>query len=316
VSPAEVPPALCLIGPTASGKTGVAVELVRRFPVEIISVDSAMVYRRMDIGTAKPGPEVLATAPHHLIDIREPWEPYSAGDFCDDARRLIDEIRGRGRIPLLVGGTLLYFRALQVGLAPLPPADADLRAWLDERAEREGWAALHAELARLDPEAATRIDPADRQRIQRALEVFMISGEPISRLQRAARPPQGPGYLRIELVPGTRAQLYRRIESRFRAMMAGGLVEEVAGLMALPRMSASLSSMRAVGYRQVWQYLSGQVSRAEAERQAVVATRRLAKRQLTWLRTEPGELRFDCLADGVEAQVAESLRRLRLFDAI
>lgn len=303
-----VPPkplVVCVVGPTAAGKTDVAIDLVQRFPCEIISVDSAMVYRHMDIGTAKPGADVLAQAPHQLIDIRDPWESYSAGQFCTDARELIDDIHRRGRIPLLVGGTFLYFHALQHGLAPLPTADPALRAELDRRAAAEGWPALHAELAALDPCSAERIRPTDRQRLQRALEVITLTGEPLSVLQQADTDAPEYEFLRIALAPDDRAALHARIAARFDAMLAAGFIEEVERLRALPQMDASRPAMRAVGYRQVWSYLDGDVSRDEAVRTAVVATRRLAKRQLTWMRSAPSALQVDCLLPNVVDRVAD-----------
>jgi len=310
------PLVLCLVGPTAAGKTDVAARLVREFACEIISVDSAMVYRGMDIGTAKPDAAALAAAPHHLIDIRDPWEAYSAGQFCADAHGLIEDIHSRQRIPLLVGGTLLYFRALRHGLAPLPTADAALRADIDRRAAAAGWPALHAELAALDPDAAARIRPTDRQRLQRALEVIALTGERLSALQQAAPELPEYSYLRIALAPGERAVLHARIEARFDAMLNAGFVEEVEGLRALPQMSADRPAMRAVGYRQFWSYLDGAITRDEARRTAIVATRRLAKRQLTWLRSEPGDVEFDCLRPNVAAEVAAAVAgRLPASDA-
>lgn len=301
------PLVLCVVGPTAAGKTDVAVRLAQQFPCEIVSVDSAMVYRHMDIGTAKPGPDVLDKAPHHLIDIRDPWESYSAGRFCDDARGLIDAIHERGRVPLLVGGTFLYFRALEKGLAPLPSADAVLRAELDRRGETEGWESLHAELASLDPEAAQRIRPTDRQRLQRALEVITLTGEPLSELQRQAGVVPDCSFLRVALAPSDRTALHARIESRFHAMLEAGFFGEVERLRAMPGMSEESPSMRAVGYRQVWSCLDGSISRDEAMRTGIVATRRLAKRQLTWLRSEPAALQFDCLDPDVAERVADAL---------
>jgi tRNA dimethylallyltransferase len=306
------PAVVALVGPTATGKTDLAVRLVERFPFEIISVDSAMVYRHMDVGTAKPGPDVLSVAPHRLIDIREPWERYSAGEFCADALRSISEIRESGRVPLLVGGTLLYVRALQYGLAELPAADMALRSALDARGETEGWPALHAELARVDPVAAGRIAAGDRQRIQRALEVFSLTGEPISELQRVDKPGVGSrqsemAFLRIALVPGERAALHKRIEARFAQMMAGGFLAEVESLRGMPGMSAESPAMRAVGYRQLWAHLDGAADLATATRDAITATRRMAKRQLTWLRADADELAFDCLDPMLDARVAETI---------
>lgn len=307
ISDSTKPLVLAIVGPTAAGKTDVAVELVQRLRCEIISVDSAMVYRHMDIGTAKPSAAILEIAPHHLIDIRDPWETYSAGQFCTDATRLIDEIQRRDAIPLLVGGTFLYFHALQHGLAPLPEADPALREQLDRRAEREGWPALHAELEARDPEAARRIRPTDRQRLQRALEVVMLTGERLSDLQRARGEVPDVEFLRIALAPSDRSVLHERIETRFAAMLAGGMVAEVERLRAMPEMDATRPAMRAVGYRQIWSYLAGDISQEEALRAAVVATRRLAKRQLTWLRSEPGDLAFDCLSPDVATTVGDAV---------
>jgi len=298
---------VCIVGPTAAGKTDVAVELVARFPCEIISVDSAMVYRHMDIGTAKPGPDVLAIAPHHLIDIRDPWESYSAGEFRADARTLIEAIHDRGHVPLLVGGTFLYFHALQFGLAPLPAADVALRAEIDARADREGWPALHRELVRLDPQAAERIGPNDRQRLQRALEVVMLTGEPLSELQKTRGEVPDFEFLRVALAPSDRAELHTRIEARFAAMIDAGFIGEVERLMEMGQMNEACTAMRAVGYRQVWSYLAGETTRDEALRKAVVATRRLAKRQLTWMRSGPDGLEFDCLRSGVANDVADRI---------
>jgi len=298
---------LGLVGPTAAGKTEVAISIARRFPCEIISVDSAMVYRHMDIGTAKPTADILAIAPHHLIDIRDPWESYSAGQFCADARELIEAIQRRGRIPLLAGGTFLYFHALQHGLAPLPAADAALREELDRRAENEGWPALHAELAILDPQAAQRIRPTDRQRLQRALEVIMLAGEPLSTLQQVESDMPHYDFLRVALAPSDRAGLHARIQARFAAMIAAGFVAEVERLREIEKMSAACPAMRAVGYRQLWSYLEGDISRDEAVRAAVVATRRLAKRQLTWLRSAPGALEFDCLSANLAERVVDAV---------
>jgi len=299
---------VCLVGPTAAGKTAVALELARQFPFEIVSVDSAMVYRHMDVGTAKPGADVLEATPHRLIDIRDPWEQYSAGDFCADARQSIGEISSAGRIPLLVGGTFLYFRALQRGMAPLPKAAPDLRAALDERGSEEGWPALHAELGTVDPVAAERIGPNDRQRIQRALEVFMLTGEPISQLQEATATEQDIDFLRIALLPSERSSLYARIEARFAQMMAAGFLDEVERLRAMPNMRASHPAMRAVGYRQLWEHLDGRADRAEATERAVIATRQLAKRQLTWMRSEPDKLQFDCLDVNATRQVVAAVK--------
>lgn len=298
------PVVVCLVGPTGAGKTAVAMHLAERFPFELVSVDSAMVYRHMDIGTAKPPADVLARAPHRLIDILDPWETYSAGRFRDDARRAIEQIFAAGRLPLLVGGTSLYFRALEHGLAALPTANPEVRAQIDARAARLGWPALHAELATLDPPSAARIKPADRQRIQRALEVIELTGKRLSDLHRTgAAAPGAFEFLRVALLPSARPVLHERIAQRFTAMLDAGFVAEVERLRAMPRMTAQCSSMRAVGYRQIWAHLDGHIDQPEAMRRAIVATRRLVKRQLTWLRSAPSVADFDCLQPDVSAQV-------------
>ena len=259
------PLAILLMGPTATGKTALAVELVRRFPCDIISVDSAMIYRRMDIGTAKPTADILQNAPHRLIDIRDPLENYSAGEFRRDALQHMHDIAAAGRVPLLVGGTMLYFHVLQRGIAELPQADMELRAELDARAAREGWPALHAELAGIDPQAAARIHPNDPQRIQRALEVFELSGRPLSELQHAGTVEPMPfRLLKIGLAPVDRGLLHARIGERFRAMMAAGFLDEVKALREIPGLSAGHPSMRSVGYRQLWEFLDrgGSLERA------------------------------------------------------
>ena len=274
----------CITGPTACGKTELALEVARRVPVEIVSMDSALVYRGLDIGTAKPSHEVRGAVPHHLIDIVEPNESYSAGRFARDAAAAIAEIRARGRLPLLVGGTLLYLRSLRDGLAVLPHADRALREALDRDGERFGWAAMHERLQRVDPAAAARIAPSDRQRIQRALEVHALTGRPITDLQRAAATADRPGVLTIALVPEPRAALAERIERRFDAMVEQGFVAEVERLRARGDLTPAMPSMRAVGYRQLWAYLAGECAWPEARAKAIVATRQYAKRQLTWLR--------------------------------
>jgi len=281
----ETADALLLMGPTCSGKSALALDLARRFPVEIVSVDSAQVYRGMDVGTAKPSREIQAAVPHHLIDICDPLETYSAGRFRRDALRLIGEIRGRHKVPLLVGGTMLYFRALAQGIAPLPEANPDVRARIDERARRLGWPALHAELAARDPEAAAKIRPRDGQRIQRALEVIELTGEPLSQLQKRAEP--SPVTLAaFALQPFERAELYRRIDQRFLQMIDAGLVEEVRALRARGDLHADLPSLRAVGYRQIWSHVAGEQSLETAIEAGQRATRNLAKRQLTWLNAD------------------------------
>jgi tRNA dimethylallyltransferase len=303
---------VCLTGPTATGKTELALELAQRVPLEIVSMDSAMVYRGLDIGTAKPPAATRATVPHHLIDIVEPTETYSAGRFARDAACAIAEIRARGRLPLLVGGTLLYLRALRDGLSALPRADGAVRAELDREAAQHGWAALHERLQRVDPAAAARISPSDRQRIQRALEVHALTGRPITELQRAGRGAQQASVLTIALVPESRAALSGRIEQRFDAMVAQGFVGEVEALRARGDLTADLPSMRAVGYRQLWSYLDGEYGWAEARSKAIVATRQYAKRQLTWLRGDPNCEVWPALAPGLVARSIERLSKENL----
>lgn len=289
--PASPPaPAILLMGPTAAGKSDLAIALAERLPCDIISVDSALVYRGMDIGTAKPPPELLARVPHHLIDILDPLESYSTARFRADALALMAEIRRRDRIPLLVGGTMLYFRGLQQGLAVLPSADPALRARLEEEASTLGWASLHARLAAVDPEAAARIHPNDPQRIQRALEVYTLTGRPMTALIRARSGPVDLPFRFIKLVraPRERSVLHARIERRFHTMLEQGLLGEVARLRARGDLTPDLPSMRAVGYRQVWDHLAGACSREEMCFKAIVASRQLAKRQFTWLRAETG----------------------------
>jgi len=277
--------AVLLMGPTCSGKSALALDLARRWPVEIVSVDSANVYRGLDIGTSKPTPADRAAVPHHLIDICDPKDAYSAGRFRRDALALIDAIRARGRVPLLVGGTMLYFRALRHGMAPLPEANADVRARLDRRAREHGWRALHAELARLDPPAAARIHETDSQRIQRALEVIELTGRRLSELH-AETDAGGRRYAAFALLPFERDALYQRIDARFEAMIAAGLVDEVRALRARGDLSPDLPSMRSVGYRQVWNHLAGECGLERAIEAGQRATRNLAKRQLTWLKGE------------------------------
>ncbi len=281
-------PVILLMGPTAAGKTDLALALAERLPVDIVSVDSAMVYRRMDIGTGKPPPEILARYPHRLVDIREPFEPYSAAEFQADARQAIEAIHAAGRIPLLVGGTMLYFRALTEGLSRLPAADPDLRRELEAALARRGAAALHVELARLDPPSARRIHPNDPQRILRALEVCRLSGRPYSSLLGERHGALRGPCLKLALAPAERARLHQRIERRFDAMLTAGLVDEVAALRTDPRIHAALPSMRSVGYRQVWRYLEGEGDWDTLRRRGCAATRQLAKRQFTWLRREQG----------------------------
>ena len=305
-----VPNVLCLMGPTASGKTDVAVRLRAALPLEIISVDSAMVYRGMDIGTAKPDAETLRIAPHRLIDIREPEETYSAGDFVRDARREIDDILSAGRVPLLVGGTMMYFRALIEGIASLPAADAQIRADIDREADESGWPALHARLAGVDPAAARRIEPNDSQRIQRALEVYRVSGKPLSEWQKESnstrRAPYS--YQKIGLVPGDRPTLHARIAERVRLMMDGGLVDEVRQLLQRPNLTLDSTAMRSVGYRQIGQALLDGTDLEDAAQKALYATRQLAKRQYTWLRSEAGLQVFDPLEVADSAAISSFIR--------
>jgi len=301
---------VCLTGPTACGKTDLALELAERVPIEIVSMDSAMVYRGLDIGTAKPSAAVRARVPHHLIDIVEPTDAYSAGRFARDAAAAVREIAARGRLPLLVGGTLLYLRALREGLASLPRADAALRDELDAQARELGWPAMHARLARVDPAAAARIAPADRQRIQRALEVHALTGRPLSELQGSAAAGGGLEIATVALVPEDRAALAGRIERRFDAMVDAGLIAEVENLRARGDLTEDLPALRAVGYRQIWGHLEGAYDWQEARRRAIVATRQLAKRQLTWLRGDRVSERWPAEAPGL---VSTFLARVERF---
>ena len=304
------PPAVFLLGPTASGKTVASLALAARFPVEIVSVDSALVYRGMDIGTAKPDAATRAAVAHHLVDIVDPVEAYSAGRFRADALRIAGEIAARGRVPLFAGGTMLYERALMRGLADLPAADPAVRADLDREARSRGWPALHAELARVDPVTAARLDPNDAQRIQRALEVFRLSGRPLTALIAGeGRVPPPFTALTLVLEPSERAVLHRRIEERFRAMLSAGLVEEVVALRARYALDAGLPSMRAVGYRQVWETLEGLAPESTLEARGIAATRQLAKRQLTWLRSMRDVERVDCLRPDLATEVAGRVER-------
>lgn len=305
---AGLPPAILLMGPTASGKTALALEIAARLPVEVISVDSAQVYRDMNVGTAKPTAAERAAVPHHLLDIIDPTQSYSAARFRTDALRLMHEIVGRARIPLLAGGTMLYFKTLREGLSDLPPADATIRAAIEAEAKQEGWPALHARLARIDAAAAARLKPGDAQRIQRALEVFRITGTPLSLLHGARVADDLPfHFLTIALVPSDRTVLHRRIAQRFEQMLAAGLVDEVAVLRKKYALDPKLPSMRSVGYRQAWQYREGEFDRATLRERGIYATRQLAKRQLTWLRAMTEPKVFDCLAPDVGAQLLRYL---------
>jgi tRNA dimethylallyltransferase len=302
------PAAILLMGPTASGKTGLALELARRFPVGIISVDSAQVYRRMDIGTAKPDLATRLRFPHHLVDIIEPNERYSAARFREDALGRMRDICAQGRTPLLVGGTMLYFKALREGLSELPEADAEARAVIDGMAAEVGWPALHRELGRVDPATAARLDPNDSQRIQRAMEIFYLTGRPMSELIAERGPSDLPYRLvPIALVPGERAQLHDRIAARFEEMLELGLINEVRSLREEYVLKPDLPSMRCVGYRQVWQYLEGETTLSGLREKGIAATRQLAKRQLTWLRSMPDAASFDCLAGDLAGQVVDKV---------
>ena len=297
------------MGPTASGKSALAATLAGHFPVEIISVDSAQIYRGMDIGTAKPSVAERRSVPHHLIDIVDPTGSYSAAQFRSDAVRLISEIAARGRIPLLVGGTMLYFKALREGLSELPESDAAVRARIDAEAAERGWPALHAELAKIDAPTAARLKPSDAQRIQRALEIYGVAGKPMSRLLGRTKSALPFRLLELALVPSDRAELHRRIESRFDAMLERGLVEELRALRERHALWPGLPSMRCVGYRQAWQHLEGEFGRNELRDRGIFATRQLAKRQLTWLRAMKTVRSFDCLAEDLDAEALDYVRR-------
>jgi tRNA dimethylallyltransferase len=298
------------MGPTASGKTAVAVQLARSLPCEIISVDSAQVYKGMDIGTAKPDAALLGAAPHHLLDVIEPHESYSAARFRDDALALMREITERDRIPLLVGGTMMYFQALTEGLNDLPEADPVVRLMIDTMAQEQGWPALHARLGKLDPETAARLAPNDSQRVQRALEVYYLTNQPMSQLLKKPKYVYFPYTpIRISLVPGDREVLHMRIAERFDAMMKSGLVEELARLREEYGLEPGMPSMRCVGYRQAWDHLEGRIDVAGLREQGIAATRQLAKRQLTWLRSMENVTEFDCLSEDLADLVLEYVRR-------
>jgi len=298
------PPALALMGPTASGKTAFALALAERLPVSLISVDSALVYRGMDIGSAKPDADTLARFPHALVDIRDPHQAYSAAEFASDAGAAVEQAVASGRVPVLVGGTGLYFHALLHGLSPMPAADPALRAQIAEQAQAQGWAALHAELAKVDPHAAARIHATDPQRISRALEVYRATGRPISQWQSGGERPRLPvRVLKLVLCPSERAVLHQRIALRLGQMLEQGLLDEVRRLRQDPRLNPDLPAIRAVGYRQAWAHLDGELDAAQFRDQAIFATRQLAKRQLTWLRGELDALWFD------PAQQSASLER-------
>ncbi len=304
------------MGPTASGKTAAALTIAKEIPVEIISVDSALVYRGMDIGTAKPSAEELASAPHHLIDIIDPLDAYSVAQFREDAIRLVAEIQARGRLPLLVGGTMMYFKGLNDGLDDLPTADADVRARLDAEAARIGWPGMHAKLRDVDPVTADRLAPNDAQRINRALEIHELSGKPMSALLARREKQELPfDLVPFALEPSDRAVLHERIALRFDQMLGKyddtGIVAEVAGLRARGDLNPNLPSMRCVGYRQAWEYLDGTIDRAQLRETGIIATRQLAKRQLTWLRSMPERIVIDCLGPDPAPQMLAHLATLR-----
>ncbi|NOS95052.1 MAG: tRNA (adenosine(37)-N6)-dimethylallyltransferase MiaA [Methylotenera sp.] len=300
-----LPPTIFLMGPTASGKTGAAVALVSKLPVELISVDSALVYRDMNIGTAKPDHETLAKAPHHLIDIIAATEAYSAANFRNDALRLMADITARGKVPVLVGGTMLYFKALQDGLSNLPEASPQVRAEIEQEAAQIGWPAMHAKLATIDPDSAVRLQPNDVQRIERALEVYRLTGQSMTALHQASGGDALPyRLLKIALVPKDRAALHERIAQRFDQMLAGGFIDEVKALVAkYPVLTADSTSMRCVGYRQALAYLAGEYDEAQLRDRGIFATRQLAKRQLTWLRGMDDLDEVDCLDPAMHALV-------------
>jgi len=298
------------MGPTASGKTAVAVQLATTLPCEIISVDSAMVYKDMDIGTAKPDAETLKRAPHHLINVIEPHESYSAARFRDDALTLMREITERGNIPLLVGGTMLYFKALVEGLNDLPEADSTIRLIIETMADEDGWPAVHDKLRKVDPETASRLEPNDSQRIQRALEIYYITGKSMTDLLKKPKYVYFPyTSIRIALLPGDRAVLHERIAQRFDAMLKAGLVDELRRLQDEYALDPDTPSMRCVGYRQAWDHITGRISLENLREQGIAATRQLAKRQLTWLRSAEEFTEFDCLAENVGDLVLEYIRQ-------
>ncbi|WP_067586232.1 tRNA (adenosine(37)-N6)-dimethylallyltransferase MiaA [Endozoicomonas ascidiicola] len=304
----RLPPAVFLMGPTASGKTDLAVALSKSYPFEIISVDSALIYKGMDIGTAKPEPDVLADAPHHLIDILDPSEAYSAADFRRDAIALMTDITKRGRIPLLVGGTMMYFKVLRDGMASMPSADDRVRQALLNTAEEKGWAFLHQQLVEVDPKAAQRIKPTDTQRLQRALEVYQLTGKPLSQWHQEQDEQKLPWDITsLALAPEDRAVLHERIALRFRLMLENGFLDEAKALYARGDLSVNMPAVRSVGYRQVWSYLDGELSYEEMVERGIIATRQLAKRQLTWLRGWPDVHWLDTLSPNLESDALKVL---------
>ena len=312
--PDPLPHYVCLAGPTASGKTAAALAIARAHPVEIISVDSALVYRGMDVGTAKPSAAELAAVPHHLINIRDPLQAYSAAEFVQDAQTLIGQIADRGRLPLLVGGTMLYFKALFDGMDPMPQAQPALRAAIAAQAQAQGWPALHAELAKVDPVTAARLAPADSQRIQRALEVFRVSGLPLSHFHKRSTAYAPTNVPLISLEPLDRAWLHARIAQRFDAMLEAGFLDEVRALRARGDLNPELPSMRCVGYRQAWDMLDGVGDMANLRERGVAATRQLAKRQITWLRSMPQRQVVNCQEADAAQQVLRAVENAMARD--
>ena len=298
---------ITLKGPTASGKTNHASKLIKSYPLEIISVDSVMVYKGLDIGSAKPTSEELKLCPHHLIDVCEPTENYSAGEFYQDAQQLIQSIIRRGKIPFLVGGTMMYFRVLERGISQLPSANPTVRNQIESEAADNGWKKLHQKLHRIDPIAANKIDPSDKQRIQRAIEVYRITGMPISSFHDEHNKKMDYQRLDLSLVPSKRDILYDRIENRFDSMLDQGLVSEVGHLLSQDSLTSSHNSLRSVGYKQICEFIENKCTHDEARANAIVATRRLAKRQLTWLRSDAGSLIFDPLHRGSEVDIANKV---------
>ena len=300
-----------ILGPTGAGKTDLALRLAERHDLEIVSVDSAMVYRGMDIGTGKPSPDVLRRHPHHLVDILDPAQAYSAGQFVRDARRAIGDIRGRGKLPLLVGGTMLYFRALRRGLADMPAADPQVRAAIDAEAGLRGWPALHADLASIDPQSARRIQPNDAQRIQRAIEVHRLTGKTLTQLHTEQHVSSDLTFAAYAWVPSERERLYAAIEQRLHAMMRAGLLDEVRRLFERGDLHADLPAIRSVGYRQLWEHLSGKETLESALQRAIFATRHLARRQLIWLRAEPDIKWLDALESDAVAHMDNAITQLQ-----
>lgn len=316
-----LPPAITLMGPTASGKTALAMALADNLPVEIISVDSALIYKGMDIGTAKPTPQELAAYPHHLVDILDPSQSYSAAEFCRDCLSLMQQISDRGKIPLLVGGTMMYFKALRDGMSDLPEADAKLRQEIEQQAQEHGWQFIHKQLEQVDPESAKRIHPNDPQRLQRALEVYQLTGKTMTehRILEKSREHVLPyRLLQLAIAPTQRQVLHQRIEARFQKMLSEGFADEVKALIARGDLHADLPSIRSVGYRQMWQYLHGEYDESDMLHKGIVATRQLAKRQLTWLRGWEGVnwLYSEADADQTSAELVEQLlpESLKLID--